>query len=422
MTLRWSEVLTLYRWELRSALRDRTIVVNSIVVPLVLYPLILWAMFTGISFVRGQTDDMAARVVVVGNPDAPALLAALAKDARLELAPPAPDRAAGERRLRDDEIDALLVIEPGSGRDGLHALIVFDASRERSETARRRIEDTLGRHRQALLREEALARGVDRPRWAAFAIAERNAASRREMGAFLLGLLLPIFFIVMVALGCLNPAIDSLAGERERGTWETLMTTAAARSSIVTAKFMTITTLGGLAGLLNIVAILLTLRGVLSPLVGSGEEGLEFRIPPAAIPVLVACALLLAALLAAGMMALASFARTFREGQSLVMPLYLSAVLPAAVLGSPGTRLTTRTAAVPVVNVALAAREAIAGVFRPLEMTIAATVTLAAIALFLTVAHVVIGSEESVSGSHTGSLFSFLTSRRRANGAAARTP
>lgn len=416
MSLRWSDVRTLYLRELRSALRDRTIVVNSVVVPLVLYPLILWGLFTGIAFVRGQTDDMAARLTLVGGAAAPELVTHLDRNPGLRLLGGEPDRLRGEARLRAGDVDAVIVVEPDAAgsASGWRVLVVFDGSNERSDHARRRVAEALGQHRQSLLRQEALAREIDPARWAGFGLAQRNMASRREMGAFLLGLILPIFFIVMVALGCLNPAIDTIAGERERGTWETLMTTAVSRAGIVVAKFLAVSTLGGMAGMLNVVAMLLTMRGVLAPLTGGGSDALEFSLAPAAIPVLVACAVLLAGLLAAGMMALVSFARTFREGQSLVMPLYLAAVLPAMFLGTPGIRLTPGTALIPVVNVALAARDAIAATFRPLEMAVAAVATVAVIALFLRIALVVLSSEESIAGSHAGSLFTFLRSRRRA--------
>src|ERR1017187_1865366 len=86
------------------------------------------------------------------------------------------------------------------------------------------------------------------------------------MGAFMLGLVAPIMFVVMVALGCFYPAVDCIAGERERNTWETLMSTAASRLSVVAAKYLYVASLGGLAGILNLLVIAATLRPVLAPL------------------------------------------------------------------------------------------------------------------------------------------------------------
>ncbi|HPW56399.1 MAG: hypothetical protein KA072_00675 [Thermoanaerobaculaceae bacterium] len=58
------QIRVLWAREMRAALRERSIVVNSILVPVLLYPAILWAAFTGITFVQGQTEEMTAHVAV----------------------------------------------------------------------------------------------------------------------------------------------------------------------------------------------------------------------------------------------------------------------------------------------------------------------------------------------------------------------
>src|SRR3954468_11290184 len=73
---RWSVVSTLLRHELRSALRERTIVVHSIVIPLFLYPLMIWAIYSGLAFVQVQNEGFTSRVALVESAG-PASLAAL---------------------------------------------------------------------------------------------------------------------------------------------------------------------------------------------------------------------------------------------------------------------------------------------------------------------------------------------------------
>jgi sodium transport system permease protein len=423
MSARWREISTLYRWELRSALRDRTIVINSIVLPIVLYPAMLWLIFTGITFVRGQTENLASRVALLNLPtEAQDLGARFRSDKRFEVVDLGGEVAAAEREIRAGALDAVVVFqadETGSAAGNVVAHVSYDGSRERSELARRRANEVVDAYRDAWLQAEAAARGVDPARWAAFVLERRNTASSRDMGAFILGLLLPVFFVVMVALGCLYPAIDSTAGERERSTWETLMTTSAGRVSIVASKYLAVTTLGGLAGLLNVLAMLLTIRGVLGPMIGE-TEAIEFSLSPGAVPILVVSAVLLAGMLAAGMMVFAAFARTFREGQSMVTPIYLAAILPVTFLGSPGTTLTLPLALVPVVNVALVVRESISGVFKPLEMLVSVGASLSAILLLIRLAERIIAFEDVMTGSFSGGLARFVKTRLRRQPAGAR--
>jgi sodium transport system permease protein len=416
---RWAEILTLYRWELRSAFRDRTIVVNSVVLPIVLYPALLWVTFTGITFVQGQTADLASRVAVVGLPAEEAdLLRRLDEHERVEVVE-APPPGALEEEIREGRLDAALEVAPGDAErgGGFHARLLYDGSRERSAAARGRVADLVREHREAWQRREALARGVEPAAWAAFGLERRNVASARQLGALLLGLV-PLFFVVMVALGCLYPAIDTTAGERERGTWETLMATAASRTSIVAAKYLAVTTIGGLAGLLNLAAMLLTFRAVLGPVLERGER-VEFAVPATALPLLLGGAVLLAGLLAAGMMLLASFAHTFREGQSAASAFYMAAIVPVIFLSDLDIQLTLPLAFVPVANVALVVREALRGTFDGLEVLAACGASLAYIFVLVRLAAFVLAVENIVIGSYSGSLLSFLRDRLRRRAAAA---
>src|SRR5215472_11405094 len=66
--MNWNDIRVLYGRELRSALRERSIVVNSILIPILLYPTLLWLVYTGITFVSGQTSEINTRVALVNFP------------------------------------------------------------------------------------------------------------------------------------------------------------------------------------------------------------------------------------------------------------------------------------------------------------------------------------------------------------------
>ncbi len=65
---RIAEIRTLYAREVRSALRERNIVINSIVLPILLYPALLWLGYSGVSFVTGQSENLRVRVVLIDLP------------------------------------------------------------------------------------------------------------------------------------------------------------------------------------------------------------------------------------------------------------------------------------------------------------------------------------------------------------------
>jgi sodium transport system permease protein len=100
---------------------------------------------------------------------------------------------------------------------------------------------------------------------------------------------------------------------------------------------------------------------------------------------MLAGAALLALFIAAGMLIITSFARTFKEGQSLVSPFIVAFVLPLVFIQSPSQEFTTRIALIPVVNVAMMFRQAIIGSFdwQPMAITLAIEFLFVAAALKL---------------------------------------
>jgi ABC-type Na+ efflux pump permease subunit len=390
------------------------VVINTVLVPVLLYPLMLWLLINGIMFVQGQTEGLVSRVEVATlPPEHQDLLARIGENEKIEIeSPPAAGApAAIETRITSGELDAALVLEakPGAAGD-FEAVVTENSARESSANAGSRLLETVREYREDWLRAKATSL-VTPPEWEGYRIERANLATSAQMGAMILGLIAPLYFVIMVAVGCVYPAVDTTAGERERGTWETTLTLAASRSSIVTAKYLYVTTLGFIAGLLNLMAMTLSMGSVLAPLMDRGENPVGLRLPWASLPWVLIGALLLAGSVAAAMMMIAVFARTFREGQAMTTPIMLFATLPVVFLGREGLELTPSMAAIPVVNVAMLAREALLGTLRigPALMTLA--VQLVLIVILVALATRVIRNEDVMTGSFVGGPMAFLRQR-----------
>jgi len=410
----WSQIRTIYRYELRGALRERTIVINSILIPIFLYPLIMWAGFTGVMFIQGHSDSTKSRIAVLNVPrEHPGLRARFERDRRINIVR---DASATPDQIQRGNLDAIVeFVSPEAERAALPgnftAKITFNGSKDRSNSARQRVEGAIERYRRDWVAREGRKLGISDAEWAGFKMTSRNLASEKQMGGFVLGMLIPVLFVVMVAAGCFYPAIDCTAGERERNTWETLMSSAAKRVHIVVAKYLYVTTLGGLAGALNLVAFALTLKPMFAPLLAQAGVTFNFAVPPAAIPLLILAAVLLAGFVAAGMMIFASFARTFKEGQAMIMPFYLLVMLPPIVLQSPGIQFTTTLALIPVVNVAMMVRSVVTGIYPWVQIGITIAVSLAMIALCVRLAAFILRFEDVMAGAYNGSIKQFFRER-----------
>ncbi|RPI28372.1 MAG: ABC transporter permease [Acidobacteria bacterium] len=415
MSLNWRDIATFYRYETRAALRERSIVINTLLIPLFMYPFLLWSMFTGITYVVGQVEGLVSRVVILdhtaGHEDFKSLVA---KDDKQKLQPPVSKTQALEQ-IQAGELDALIELSsvaagPKSPPGNFSARIYFDRSKDRSDQARQRLEESLGHYRSQWLENEAARLQVTGKQWQGFLIERRNVASGREMGRFLLSTMLPLFLVIMIAVGCFYPAVDSTAGERERSTWETSMSTAASRQSILTAKYLHVATLGSVAGLINLVAMLLSAKAVLAPLIQQIGEKFEFRIPFAAVPVMAVGTVLLALFVAAVMMLLASFARSFREGQSMITPFYMAIMLPVVFVRTD-SEFTVLQALIPIVNVTKLFAQAINGELRLVTTGLTLLSELVCILVVLRLAGMVIRFEDFMTGSYHGSFGKFVRER-----------
>jgi sodium transport system permease protein len=161
------------------------------------------------------------------------------------------------------------------------------------------------------------------------------------------------------------PAIDLAAGEKERGTLETLLTAPVQRWSLVLGKFLVVTLTGIISALIAMLGLYLTvsygIEGLPPELLGAIGQVLEPGTIAAVFALLVPLAMFFAALL----LMLSIYARSYKEAVSIISPLTIVVLVPAILALVPGTRLTVATALVPVLNVSLATRELVAGTASP---------------------------------------------------------
>jgi sodium transport system permease protein len=407
------DIRLLYVRELRSALRERHIVINSVLLPIFLYPVILYLMYTGISFVGGQTQGFRSRIALRNFPaEHPLLKSEIEQNKQIELKTSKnPDEDIREGKL-DLEVEFLPQDPRASSLNSdFRVKLTYDDSKDRSSIAHRRLTEILERYRDFFLEREAEKLGLAPAQLQQFWVENRNVATSRQMGQLLLGLMLPLFLVIMLSVGCMYPAIDSTAGEREKSTWETLMTAATPRRNIVIAKYLYVATMAAVAAILNVTAMMLTMKSILSPLLGRDSEAFTFTLPLSSIPLILLVTVLLAMFIAAGMMILASFARTFKEGQSMVSPFYIATFVPVLFLQSPGIEFTPILALIPVVNVAMVFREAIAGTYHWPLIGLTLIVESLCIVLALALATAILRYEDFLLGSYSGSFAKFLKER-----------
>ncbi len=287
----------------------------------------------------------------------------------LESGPPLPaDRAERQQRLvdlvRTGELAAVVELPAGArqklaAEDSARVVVHYLEASDRSTMALKSLTGIFEAIGEQITAERVAAHGL--PEGFARPIrVDRERLPGPGILVKLMSQLLPYMILIFAFLGAMYPAIDLGAGEKERGTLETLLVAPVSRLALVLGKFGVVLVAALVSALLATVSLALSLQvGFLADLTVLSGESFSFSAGEALSGLLMV--LPVSCIFSALLLALSIFAKSFKEGQSYAGPLQMIIILPALVSVLPGVKLDWLTASIPVVNVSLALKEIFTG-------------------------------------------------------------
>jgi sodium transport system permease protein len=380
-----SPALILWRKELVDALRDRRTLVAMVVVPMLLYPMMLFGM--GEIIVAGRAHLAEERIeVALLDDEAVRLLPAEMAPARTSFA--RMSRHAAEEGIRAGKrVGAAVALAPGAraafdAGEPVHLALLYTQRHDFSIEARDRMRTLLQKLGIQFV-EQRLASAHLPPQYARpLDTEEEDIDFHKDVGPLVAAHVLPMIFLVMLFVGSFYAAIDVTAGEKERGTLETLLVAPVRTLQVMLGKYAAVSTIAIFATLMNLGAMAATFRIGVS----LGEETRASVALTAQQAAVILASLIPAALLISALsLAVASLARSYREGQSLLTPLMIVGLVPGIAAQMPGIELTDATAWVPLLNVGLLIKAVVLGnvTGRQLAASAASIVACALISLWL---------------------------------------
>jgi sodium transport system permease protein len=333
-------VWIVYRKEITEILRDRRTLI-AIGLAALATPIVL----SVISQVATKTATQQYSIGYSG--DIPTGLGELLRATSLTLVP-VPDPVAAATR----QVDIGVVFKPGEIDE------YYDPSRQSAQIADTRLRTVLGQYSAAQAAAALQQRGIDPGILTPVRIVAHPLTSpiQAASNAFL-SFFLPYILITMILTGGFSAALDSSAGERERRTLESLLLTPAPRSRILLGKIGAVTTISLVAAVAAIGSMFVALSQLSLP----KESGIaHITLSPVAVPVMVWVAILIAVSFSAVTLALGTLAKTFRQGQAYVTPLYFITIFPASIiLFIPDFNPSLAYYLIPILNAVLVLRDAI---------------------------------------------------------------
>ncbi len=238
--------------------------------------------------------------------------------------------------------------------------IIYSTANEKSQIAFTRLSEVLRQWTELIGKENLEAGGLPIETVKPFTLESADVARDSGFrGAAVWAKIMPMLLLLWTLTGAFYPAVDLCAGEKERGTLETLLSSPAQRSEIVLGKLLTIMLFSMVTAVLNLISVGVTVWVSLG----------HFKIlgPPPLLSVvwLLAALVPISALFSALCLALAAFARSTKEGQYYLMPLLL-VTMPLVILPmSPGMELNLGNSLIPITGVMLLLRSLLEGHYLP---------------------------------------------------------
>jgi len=364
----WLNILTVYLKEMKEVLRDRKTLIFMVLLPTLVVPLLMNVMIRFIIKAEKKARTETITFTIFGAEYLPELVKAFNEEKGFEKVN-IPTKEAIPSAIEENKIKLGLVI-PQTSREQIEkgdqaTIQLYYNNASVTSKVKNRAGKVIREFSERYRSRRLAALGLDTSEQQEhllnpITIEEHNTADMREVLGERIGGMLPYLFIIFCFMGALYPAIDLGAGEKERGTLETLLLAPIPRYQFVLGKFFVIFTTGVTAAMLSITSI-----GVMLAVKGQEVTGeLGDVITSVSLVDLALIAVMLiptAAMFAALLLSVSIYAKSFKEASSYCGPLNFLVILPAFIAILPIVKLDWYWAMVPITNISLAIKELIKG-------------------------------------------------------------
>jgi len=366
-----NKTFIVFKKEFKDTVRDRRSILFMIAIPLLVFPVLI-SIASGMIISqekKAREKTLQIGTIFQGNAQEFRLKllqredVAITEDITLE---------EGRDSVKNDRLDALIFFDKDFDRSvaGMSqgGIDLYMKMTEENEIEKARVLELLSGLEDNLREKRFRKMDMNASIIKTIDINERNLATVKEQIAVAIGGFLPYLFIIFCFMGSMYPAIDLAAGEKERGTLETLLTSPVGRFQMLLGKLGVVMLAGLISALVAMLGLYLGIRRMTDippELLDTVMSILEWDSLLVLLSLLVPLTIFFSSLL----LSLSIFARSYKEAQSIVSPLMFVVIIPAFMGLLPGMKLTVGTALIPILNVSLATKAIIAESITPAQLT-----------------------------------------------------
>lgn len=375
----------IFRKELVDLLRDRKTLIGTFIIPIVVIPLVFF--LVGYSFSSVEKDAKVNISIAVSGDRGHEIVQ------RLQQAPGVVLEQPGDpiRALQDSSIRAVLTIPDNFAielQDGKTAQlsVSYDSSNQKSTYARSVIEEVIDDYESEVVSQRLQAAGLSTQVIQPIETVAKNVASEEKISGGMLAGIIPLMLVLSLASGGIAAATDLVAGEKERGTMESLISAPIPASAILTAKLLAVMVISGISAVASLISLSIVFNLPMMQGSGGGAITLGF-LQPMSLTVLVIVLLLLAAMFAALELILSTLAKSFKESQTYMTGVVLLAMVPSYMMMPLNAMdIPTMYYYLPIFNGVAMCKEVFYGSIDPVHAVIAIATSLVYVGIVIVLA------------------------------------
>ena len=362
--------LTIAKKELTDITRDRRTIIMMIVLPFVLIPGLFGVVYTIQSQQAEKATEQQMKVSFFGQEYAPELYQAFADLDKVIILDQIPADSV-DSYIQNEYLDAAIYVnreyQKSIDQNKQAPIIIKFKGTDSFGITRDRIKSLLTAQENKIITKRMNQLNLKPDIVKAYQIEYKDVASTQEKLGKFVGGFLPYFFIIFGFMGAMYPALDLGAGEKERGTLETILSSPATRLDVVLGKFLVVM-------LAAIITAFIALGGMYFGIQTFPDiepwvlEVVNVILSAKTVILMMSLIIPISAFFSALLLGLSIYAKSFKEAQSIVGPLNIAIIFPAMIGMIPGIELNAITSLIPILNVSLASKDIIAGTINPWYM------------------------------------------------------
>lgn len=358
-----SIIVSIFKKELIDVLRDRRTLMFMVVIPILITPLLIIGSIKFQEYQNKKSEEKILKIAYINESEDSLAKELLSDQKGVKIIEGVPIDSI-ESYIKSDSLQGGLYLGKGFLKkiktNSSGDVKIYYKSSDLMSKSKKRIQAALDIYKEKIIAERLKQLNVDGQILEPINITNIDMATAKETLGKAVGGFIPYVLVMFIFLGAMYPAIDLGAGEKERGSLETLLSSPATKFEITMGKLLVVSLTGIVSGLVSVLGISSSLFFIDKIPVQIQETILEL-INPFMIFSIIILMIPIAIFFASMLLSISFYARSFKEAQSLMGPLNMVIIVPLFLSLGPGMEMDHATALMPLINVGLLTKEILAG-------------------------------------------------------------